>query len=88
MVEMATAIQFGTGMGAESTVPDCECRHYSPAEVGKLWNLSPDTIRRLFEKEPGVLLIGEKSRRGRRRYVTLRIPASVVARVHRRLSRV
>jgi hypothetical protein len=34
---MAPAIQFGTGMGAENTVPDCECRHYSPAEVGKLW---------------------------------------------------
>jgi phosphoenolpyruvate carboxylase len=33
------------------------------------------------------LLIGDSSRRGKRRYLTMRIPASVMERVHRRLTR-
>lgn len=82
---MVQEIQAGAAAGA----PDCAARHYSPAEVGKLWNLSPDTVRRLFENEPGVLLIGNTApRRGKRRYTTLRIPEHVLDRVHRRLSRV
>jgi hypothetical protein len=60
--------------------------HYSPEELGKLWNLSADTIRRLFEHEPGVLVIARGNGHARR-YRTLRIPESVAARVHRRLSR-
>lgn len=61
-------------------------RHYAPEELGGLWNLSSDTVRRLFDREPGVLVI-ERTRNGRRRYRTLRIPESVAERVHRRLSR-
>jgi hypothetical protein len=64
-------------------------RHYSVAELAERWNLSADTIRKLFEDEPGVLVLGESfTRRGKRRYTTLRIPESVAARVHRRLSKV
>jgi hypothetical protein len=64
-------------------------RHYSASELAALWNLSLDTIRRIFENEPGVLVLGEdKPKRNRRRYTTLRIPESVAARVHRRLSKV
>jgi hypothetical protein len=33
-----------------------------------------------------VLVIGERSRRHKRRYITLRIPQSVLERVHSRLS--
>ena len=41
----------------------------------------------LREPAPGVLkLASVHSRRGRRSYVTLRLPASVVDRVHRRLT--
>ena len=69
-----------------STVPLHSERHYSPAELADLWGLSSDTIRRLFEREPGVLAIGDRNPRRKRRYVTLRIPESVAARVHRRLS--
>ena len=62
-------------------------RHYTVQEIGELWNLHPSTITRLFRDEPGVLKLGSmRSRRGRRSYVTLRIPASVVERVHRRLT--
>lgn len=60
--------------------------HYTPDEIGQLWKLSPDTVRRLFESEPGVLVIESSHGIGRkRRYRTLRIPAAVVERVHRRL---
>jgi hypothetical protein len=64
-------------------------RHYSASELAALWNLSLDTIRRIFDHEPGVLVLGdERGNRNRRRYTTLRIPESVAARVHRRLSKV
>ncbi len=64
-------------------------KHYSASELAARWNLSTDTVRRLFENEPGVLVIGtETGRYSRRRYITLRIPESVALRAHRRLSRV
>lgn len=64
-------------------------RHYSVAEIAEMWNLSKDAVRRLFQKEPGVLIIGElRPKYGRRPYTTLRIPQSVLDRVHRRLSNV
>src|SRR5467141_2722895 len=61
-------------------------RHYAVTEIAELWNLSPDKVRELFQNEPGVLVIGERSPRRKRRYVTLRIPQSVLERVHSRLS--
>jgi hypothetical protein len=60
-------------------------RHYSPDELGEIWNLSADTVRRLFERENGVLVIEPARGNGRRRYRTLRIPESVALRVHRRM---
>jgi hypothetical protein len=45
-------------------------------------------VRKLFENEPGVLVIGVEHSTGRkRRYVSLRIPQYVIERVHRRLQR-
>jgi len=61
-------------------------RHYAVTEIAEMWNLSPDKVREIFEDEPGVLVIGDRSPRHKRRYVTLRIPHSVLQRVHRRLS--
>ena len=61
-------------------------RHYAVTEIAEMWNLSADKVRELFEDEPGVLVIGERNPRHKRRYVTLRIPQSVLERVHRRLS--
>jgi len=64
-------------------------RHYAVLEVAELWGLSSDMVRKLFEREPGVLVLGHDApTRGRRRYATLRIPESVLERVHRRLSRI
>jgi len=60
-------------------------RHYSVREVGEMWGFSPDVVRELFKREPGVLVLGNDGGRGKRGYHTLRIPESVVERVHRRL---
>ena len=61
-------------------------RHYAVGEVAEMWNLSADKVRELFENEAGVLVIGERTPRHKRRYITLRIPQSVLERVHSRLS--
>jgi hypothetical protein len=72
---------------ALNTAPAFASRHYSPAEIAEMWGLSVDSVRRMFECEPGVLVIStNEGRYRRRRYRTLRIPAFVVERVHRRLS--
>jgi hypothetical protein len=63
----------------------CEERHYTVNELSVLWNLSKQTIRRLFQDEPDVIRIGEENLQRTRAYVTLRIPESVARRVHQRL---
>jgi hypothetical protein len=60
--------------------------HFTPQELAELWSVSVQTIREIFEREEGVLKIGRDGTRTRRRYKTLRIPESVVERVHTRLS--
>ena len=58
--------------------------HYSVSDLAASLSLSPDAVRRLFENEPGVLVLGGDDRPGKRRYTTLRIPKSVAERVYRR----
>jgi len=61
-------------------------RHFTVAEIAGMWNLGPDSVRRIFGREPGVLVLaGNNSTRHKARYTTLRIPESVLERVHRRL---
>ena len=61
--------------------------HYSVAQIAEAWGVSTDTVRRMFQQEAGVIVIEPaRGRYSRRRYRTLRIPASVADRVHRRLS--
>jgi hypothetical protein len=69
-----------------STNPALE-RHYSVAEIAKLWNFSTPTITRYFEDEPGVVKLENTPSRHLRSYRTLRIPESVLIRVHTRLKR-
>jgi hypothetical protein len=59
-------------------------RHYSVTEVAKMWALSEKTVRRMFEDEDGVLNWGARETRRKRGYRTLRIPESVLHRVHRK----
>jgi hypothetical protein len=60
--------------------------HYTPEQVAEWWNLDMKSIRRIFRDEEGVLKFGRAvSTRGKRAYTTLRIPRSVLERVHRRM---
>ena len=69
----------------KNPLPRFQERHYSVAEIAETWNLSREVIRKLFEGEPGVLVIGNDATRSKRGYHTLRIPESVMERVHRRM---
>ena len=60
-------------------------RHFSVGELASLWALSEQTIRRMFAGEPGVIEWGRGESRFKRGYITMRIPESVVQRVHCRL---
>jgi hypothetical protein len=61
-------------------------RHWTVAQVAEIWNLSKDAVRRMFQNEPGVLVLGNRLSGHKRRYTTLRIPQSVLERVHQRCS--
>lgn len=53
-------------------------RLLTPAELAEMWKLDVSTVRRLFQDRPGVMKIGRTTTgRGKRCYVTLRIPESV-----------
>ena len=62
-------------------------RHYTAAEVAGLWKFDVETIRRIFQNEPGVIVLQAPARSGKRPYKTIRIPESVLDRVHRRMQR-
>lgn len=61
-------------------------KHFSPQEIAEMWGLSRRTISDMFRELPGVLKYEKPRLRGRRGYVTLRIPASLVEQAHRRLT--
>lgn len=61
-------------------------RHFSIRTLAELWAFSEDTVRRLFQDEPGVVRIGKAGRRdGKRDYETIRIPESLAERKYREL---
>jgi hypothetical protein len=62
-------------------------RHFTVAEVADLWRIHRATVERIFCNEPGVLKIERQETLYKRRYVTMRIPESVMIRVHERLHR-
>jgi hypothetical protein len=60
-------------------------RHYKPEELAELWQVSTQTIRNVFKDEKDVIRL-QGPTEGKRAYTTLRIPESVVRRVHNRLT--
>lgn len=59
--------------------------NYTVKELAHLWNVSGETVRRMFDEEPGVLVFQTRLRqRGKRAYRTLRIPGWVALRVENR----
>jgi hypothetical protein len=71
-----------------ATYKDAAERHWSVAEVADQWGVSPQTIRNVFDGEPGVLRIPSQSgdSKKKRDYTTVRIPQSVMERVYNRLT--
>lgn len=63
-------------------------RHYSVAQIAEIWNLSQDAARKIFQDEPGVLVLGGQGSPHKRRYTTLRVPESVLQRVYQRMTKV
>ena len=61
-------------------------RHFSIKEIAELWGLCENSVRELFKQEPGVVRIQRPKSRYKRAYTTIRIPRSVLERVHRRMS--
>jgi hypothetical protein len=61
---------------------------YTVKELAYLWNVSDETIRRLFEEEDGVLDIQTPGRCNsqKRRYRNLRIPGRIALRVQHRMT--
>ncbi len=71
--------------------------HHSVSYYAKKWGFSDDFLRPIFQNELGVLkavrpedpnavVVREgKKKKGKRAYISLRIPESVAARVHERL---
>ena len=62
-------------------------KHYSVIEIAELWALSEKTVRRIFEREPGVIHWSTEEKLHKRGYRTLRVPETVLHRVHRKLRR-
>jgi hypothetical protein len=87
-------VQFAKTQGKRNTPPTKEVpfvddgaqENFTVAQVASLWRLSRDTIQRLFENEPGVVVLGNKNPRGKRRRITLRIPRAAIMRVKKRRS--
>ena len=69
--------------GPELVSLDFAQRHYTVTQISEMWGLSVDATRKLFENEPGVLVLAGGGHK-RTLYKTLRIPERVVERVYRR----
>lgn len=62
-------------------------RHYSVSEVAELWGWSETKVRDTFRDKPGVLQSKLRTLRPRKQeHVKLRIPESILIRVHREMS--
>ena len=84
------AIRGGWKMMSSAVVPRAaeidtfSERHFTIADLAKMWTLSYEAVRRLFDREPGVFRMKSRGRIGRREYATVRIPESVARRVRQR----
>lgn len=61
-------------------------RHLTVKKIAELWGLSENSVREIFKAEPGIVRIQRPGSRCKRGYTSIRIPESVVERVHRTMS--
>jgi len=81
LIEFAASQQKQKPSKENRFVDDGTQSEFTVAQIASMWQLSTDTIQRLFEDEPGVITLGDKNPRGKRKRVTLRIPRAVMERV-------
>ena len=85
---MRSEIQERKSVQPASELPSVALeRHYSVPEIAELWAMSEKSVRRLFAGEHGVLEWGTHESARKRGYLNLRIPESVLIRVHQRRQR-
>jgi hypothetical protein len=65
----------------ETFIDDGKLSDFTVKQIALLWQLSTDTVQRIFADEPGVIALGNKNPRGKRKRITLRIPRAVMERV-------
>ena len=63
---------------------------YTPQQVAKAWNVSPEFVRLLFVNEAGILRFSKtgKSSKKAREYTTIRIPKPVLLRVFKKWQKI
>lgn len=71
---------------ADPFIDDGTQSDFTVAQIASMWQLSTDTVQRMFADEPDVVVLGNKNPRGKRKRITLRIPRAVMERVKRRRS--
>ena len=74
-----------TGMSERVGTSVATERHYSVTEVAELWGLSKPLVRRILRKESGLLIVGELGSGRKARRTTVRVPESVLGRIHARM---
>jgi hypothetical protein len=58
--------------------------HYSLLEIAEKWDVDYETVRKEFIDRDGVLIFGDECRRdGKRAYLTIRVPKSLLEQVYR-----
>jgi len=71
----------------ENTINPALEKHYTVSQVAELWGWSDTKVRNVFRDEAGVLQSSIPSLlRRKKRNVTLRIPESVMLRVHAKMA--
>jgi hypothetical protein len=85
--ESAHALHTVSGPSAGPAIELAREKHYSIIEIAELWALSEKTVRKIFEREPGVIHWSTEEKLHKRGYRTLRVPETVLHRVHRKLRR-
>jgi hypothetical protein len=73
------------GVGAKMLEITMKEPHYKVEQVAEMWTMSPDTVRRIFLEEPGVIRYARPRSKYKRSYSTILIPESVLIRVYRRM---
>ena len=85
--ESSHALHAISGLSPVAPIDLASEKHYSVIEIAKLWALSEKTVRKIFEREPGVIHWCTEEKLHKRGYRTLRVPETILYRVHRKLRR-